>query len=359
MAAPAQLQYSVAEKVDILLAYVSAQKDAQLASMLYAAQHPGRRVPARATFVSIFNRFRTTGSVHAQRRKRPASATEDFDIDVLAYVAVRPEASVREIASADGASPASVWRSLSRHSYHPYHVCLHQELRPSDFQKRLDFCNWCLIQCDEDREFLNRVLWTDEAQFCRNSNVNLHNAHYWSDQNPHWLREHKHQVRWSVNVWCGIYNGCIVGPYFIDGNLTGKKYTECVLKGVVSEFASELPLAALKKMWFQHDGAPPHFSSLARKFVDESFPNQWIGRGGTTPWPPRSPDLSPLDFFLWGYVKNEVFKTEPANLEDMKQRVRSSIDNIPRQMILSTMNSMKERLRLCIAMDGKQFEHIM
>lgn len=161
--------------------------------MLYAAQHPGCRVPARPTFVSIFNRFRTTGSVHAQKRKRPASATDDFDSDVLAYVAVRPEASVREIASAYGASPASVWRSLSRHSYHPYHVCLHQELRPSDFQKRLDFCNWCLIQCDEDPEFLNRVIWTDEAQFCRDSNVNLHNAHYWCDQNPHWLREHKHQ----------------------------------------------------------------------------------------------------------------------------------------------------------------------
>lgn len=151
MAAPAQLQYSIAEKVDILLAYVSAQKDAQLASMLYAAQHPGRRVPARSTFVSVFNRFRTTGSVHAQRRKRPASATDVFDIDVLAYVAVRPEASVREIASAYGASPASVWRSLSRHSYHPYHLCLHQELRPSDFKNGLIFATGALFNATKIR----------------------------------------------------------------------------------------------------------------------------------------------------------------------------------------------------------------
>lgn len=110
MAVPAQLQYSIAEKVDILLAYVSAQKDAQLAAMLYAAQHPGRRVPTHSTCVSVFNQFRTTGSVHAQRNKRRASATDVFDIDVLAYFAVRPEASVREIASAHGASPVSVWR---------------------------------------------------------------------------------------------------------------------------------------------------------------------------------------------------------------------------------------------------------
>ncbi|KAH7940417.1 hypothetical protein HPB49_000178 [Dermacentor silvarum] len=108
MAVPAQLQYSVAEEVDIVLAYVSAQKDTELAPMLCAAQDPGCRVQARPTFVSIFNRFRTTGSVHARKRKRPASETDDFDSDVLAYVAVRPEASVRDIASAYGAIPAFI-----------------------------------------------------------------------------------------------------------------------------------------------------------------------------------------------------------------------------------------------------------
>lgn len=168
---------------------------------------------------------------------------------------------------------------MSRHKYHPYHVCLHQELTPNDFQKRLDFCNWCLIQCDRDPEFVHNVLWTDEAQFCRNANVNLHNAHYWSDTNPHWLRQHRHQVTWAANVWCGIFRGHIVGPYFIDGNLTGREYTDDVLKGEVSEFALELPLNVLKQMWFQHDGAPPHFSLGTRQILDANFPNQWIGRG--------------------------------------------------------------------------------
>lgn len=121
--------------------------------MLYAAQHPGRRLPARPTVISIFNWFRTTGSVHAQKRKRPASSTDDFDNDVLAYVAVRPEASVREIYSAYGASPSSVWRSLSRHSYHPYHVCLHQVPRPSDFQKRVDFAAGALFNATKIRNF--------------------------------------------------------------------------------------------------------------------------------------------------------------------------------------------------------------
>jgi len=57
-------------------------------------------------------------------------------------------------------------------------------------------------------------------------------------------------------------------------------------------------------MWiiFQQDGAPPHWGSHVCRFLDASFPNRWIGRDGLTAWPPRSPDITPLDFFLWGYV---------------------------------------------------------
>ena len=51
-------------------------------------------------------------------------------------------------------------------------------------------------------------------------------------------------------------------------------------------------------MWYQHDGAPAHFSIAARQVLNDKYPNRWIGRGGPVPWPPRSPDLTPLDFFL-------------------------------------------------------------
>jgi len=48
------------------------------------------------------------------------------------------------------------------------------------------------------------------------------------------------------------------------------------------------------------DGAPPHFSCFVTEVLNERFPNAWIGRSGPIPWPPRSPDLSPLDFFPVG-----------------------------------------------------------
>lgn len=52
-----------------------------------------------------------------------------------------------------------------------------------------------------------------------------------------------------------------------------------------------------QELWFQHDGAPPHFARQARTTLNEIFGNRWIGRDGPVNWPARSPDLTPLDFF--------------------------------------------------------------
>ncbi|GBM96102.1 hypothetical protein AVEN_29504-1 [Araneus ventricosus] len=51
---------------------------------------------------------------------------------------------------------------------------------------------------------------------------------------------------------------------------------------------------------FQQDGAPPHYGNIVREFLDTTFPQRWISRGAVMAWPPRSPDITPLDFYLWG-----------------------------------------------------------
>jgi hypothetical protein len=48
---------------------------------------------------------------------------------------------------------------------------------------------------------------------------------------------------------------------------------------------------------FQSDGAPPHFDRSICTFLDRQFSDRWLGRVGPIPWPPRFPDLTPLDFF--------------------------------------------------------------
>ena len=58
------------------------------------------------------------------------------------------------------------------------------------------------------------------------------------------------------------------------------------------------------QMWFMHDGALAHFSRIAREFLNNNYTNRWIGRRGPIAWPACSPDLNPLDFYLWGHLKD-------------------------------------------------------
>ncbi|GBN02190.1 hypothetical protein AVEN_59418-1 [Araneus ventricosus] len=46
--------------------------------------------------------------------------------------------------------------------------------------------------------------------------------------------------------------------------------------------------------------------SSVQQYIVDTFQQQVIGYGGCIEGPPRSPDLNPLDFFLWGYIKQRV-----------------------------------------------------
>ena len=63
------------------------------------------------------------------------------------------------------------------------------------------------------------------------------------------------------------------------------------------------------KMIFQQDGAPPHFSKV-RTWLNEKFNGRWIGRGGSISWAPRSPDLTPLDFFSMEIHQNKSIQNK-------------------------------------------------
>jgi hypothetical protein len=53
------------------------------------------------------------------------------------------------------------------------------------------------------------------------------------------------------------------------------------------------------RIHFQQDGAPPHYIEELREYLSTRFLGLWIGRAAPITWSPRSPDLTPLDFFLW------------------------------------------------------------
>ena len=96
-----------------------------------------------------------------------------------------------------------------------------------------------------------------------------------------------------------------------------------------------------------------------RRVLDENFPHRWIGRHGTIEWPPRSPDLTPLDYFLWGYLKERVYKTRLVNIEDLKQRITNEMNTITVEMLRNVRDAFPLRLAHCQAEEGRQFEHLL
>ena len=143
--------------------------------------------------------------------------------------------------------------------------------------------------------------------FTRDGMFNFHNVHIWAHANPHTIREARHQTTFSINVWGGIVGDRLIGLVRLPERFTEPMYREFLeqlMRDILPDVLDDVPLQLRVGMWFMHDGAPPHFSRVAYQYLTDHFPGKWIGRNGPVEWPLRSPDLNPIDFYLWGHVKN-------------------------------------------------------
>ena len=86
--------------------------------------------------------------------------------------------------------------------------------------------------------------------------------------------------------------------------------------------------------YFKQDGAPPHYGIEVRQYLNQLLPNAWIGRRGLVEWPPRSPDLPPLDFYLWGHLKVMVYQESMRDLNHMKDCIINLFAQISKDELL-------------------------
>ncbi|XP_045771282.1 uncharacterized protein LOC123871479 [Maniola jurtina] len=272
-------------------------------------------LPSTMAFQRLHIRMYNTGSVHGRDQHRadagrPRIHDGDIEEQILDMFGEDPTRSTRSVGRELGVNHMRVWRILKDDGQHPFHYRRVQSLLPTDYEPRMVYSRWVLDKVEEDREFLSHVLFTDECSFVRTGVFNSHNEHVWSVINPHATKPSHFQHRWRINVWAGIIGDKIIGPCFLTQTMNGGNYLR-FLREELSEELDELNLNLVRRLWFQHDGAPPHFSRPVRDYLNAEYGERWIGRGGPVNWPARSPDLTPLDFFLWGTVEQSVFK-KPA-----------------------------------------------
>ncbi|GFX18390.1 putative transposable element [Trichonephila clavipes] len=173
--------------------------------------------------------------------------------------------------------PCLAWLSSSTFSKDP---------QTSQIVGSIDFSNsrlnnafkWAQNEIAVVPDFHKRILFSNEAHFWLNGYVNKQNCRIWSETNPQvYVETPLHPEK--LTVWCALWAGGIIGPYFFK--------------------------------------------------IDEGL----ISRSGPVNWPPSSCDLTPLDYFLWGYVKSLVYADKPQTLDHLEDNIRRVIADIRPQML--------------------------
>ena len=115
---------------------------------------------------------------------------------------------------------------------------------------------------------------------------------------------------------------------------------------------------------FQQDGSPDHFHCEVRQYLNTVLPGRWIERasGNDQPllqWPPRSREITPCDYFLWGYVKDRVIVPPlPRDLDYLKVPIIAAVTNIDAPMLKRVWQELEYRIDVCRVTRSAHIEYL-
>ncbi|GFX93163.1 putative transposable element [Trichonephila clavipes] len=182
-------------------------------------------------------------------------------------------------------------------------------------------CPTCFELYAVVHDFHKRILFSDEAHFRLNGYVK-NNCRIWSESNPQvYVETPLHPEKRTV--WCALWAKGIIGLYFFK-NDEGNNATV-----------------------------------NARVTIKDTFGDRLISRFGPVNWPPRSCDLTPLDYFLWGCVKSFVYADKPQTLDHLKDNIRRVIADIRPQMLEKVIENWTSRLDYIRASRGSHMPEIV
>lgn len=357
--------YTVQEKLQIIKWIYGGNSYAETIQLFIAA-YEDRPAPSKSTISRIHKDFETKGSVlnckctRGNNIRNINEEREARDVRICAAVEVDPSLSSSQIAEELGHSKDIVKRVLKKHGYKSFKISCGHELCPGDEEQRMNFCASMIEKANNDDNFLSRICFTDESTFPLLGRHNPSVVRFWSRTNPRRRMNLRTQYPQKLNVWAGMIGGYVLGPIFIEGNLTGQVYLNLLQEQVVP-LLQALPDIEMDTIWYQQDGCPAHNAAAVRTFLQEVFPNRIIAnRWGTVHWPARSPDLAPNDFFFWGAVKQKVYRyPRVATLEELREQIVMACNQVTAQELSNMRQGFYNRLGYCSAVFGAVFEHLL
>jgi len=199
---------------------------------------------------------------------------------------------------------------------------------------------------------------SDEAHLHLHGTVYKQNLRYWSAADPHELHQ-RPTYDPKVTVCCAVWSRGVTGPYFFEDE-DGKAITVTLqrYKEMINEFLSPNLPPNNGTLWFQQDGATAHTAVISISALRRLSPQWVISRFGDVSWPPRSPDLTSPNFFLWGYLKSKVYSNRPTDLHALKENIREEIAKHSEKILQAVMRSFVTRVHLYIEGGGGHLKDI-
>ena len=171
----------------------------------------------------------------------------------------------------------------------------------------------------------------------------------------------------KVTVWCGFTGSFIIGPFFFETQcpLNGWKTITVNAQRYLKLFREKVVPClrekdALDIVTFMQDGATSHTTNPVKEFLIQTFGEERIiSKRCKFSWPTRSPDLTPVNFWLLGYLKSRVHRSRPSNLSELKDTIRRELSCIEPDILHSAVAGFVTHLQCIIPCGCGHVEHIL
>ncbi|GFX49736.1 transposable element Tc3 transposase [Trichonephila clavipes] len=227
----------------------------------------------------------------------------------------------------------------------------------NDHQARRRFVEWAQNEIAVVPDFHKRILFSDEAHFWLNGYDNKQNCRIWSEANPQvYVETPLHPEK--LTVWCALCR--LVESFFKNDEGHNVTVNGGWYRAMITNFfIPELNNHDVPELWFQQDSATCHTARATIDLLKDTFGDRLISRFGPVNWPPRSCDLTPLDYFLRSYVKSLVYVDKPQTLDHLEDNIRRVIADIRSQMLEKVNKNWTSRLDYIRASRGSHMPEII
>ena len=361
MADPEEL-FTAAQRAQIILQYgkLGNATDVRRWFRKNYPEIPNSRIPNVRRFSRLIQRFKDTGStVKGKSSGRKAETMTEENIERIRQMIEDDNSlSINRIARDVGIDRKTVWlilrKKLKEYPYKPHNFL---DLNDRKKEGRVEFCSWVLEQLANDPDFLQLILFSDEKKFEERTRPNRQNERYWGQVDPMVVDKNRVQGGRSLICWTGLINGKVIIHWFEEKTTVNQHNYLEMLKEVV--WPKVRSVARARGYYFQQDGAPPHTTQMVRDWLATKFGDRVISHKTDRPWPPGSPDLSPLDYWFWSMCLAELRRCPPSSMEELREIVTAYALSLSPEEISKAVNHLRVRAEVCIGENGDNFEHLL